>query len=214
VGDPYAVRTEDELREVVGTPLPRVAAKERPVLDELDRRFVAASPLCLLATSDGDGRCDVSPRGDPPGFALVLDDASLVLPERPGNRRADSLRNVLANPHAGLLFLVPGRGDTLRVEGRAGLTRDPALLDRLVARGHRPQLALRVEVQAVFFHCAKAFLRSALWDPATWAPDAVPSRARIAQRLERPEASLAELERHYGAAYAERLYADGAAPGR
>jgi PPOX class probable FMN-dependent enzyme len=200
------ITTEAELRALLGEPLPRVATKERPALDELDRAFLAASPFCLVATSGADGSCDVSPKGDPPGFTLVLDDRTVALPERAGNRRADGYRNILANPHVGLIFLAPGRGDTLRINGRARLVRDPGLLDRMVERGHRPLLALRVEIDEVFFHCAKAFLRSALWDPGTWRPDAVPSRATIASRQERAGEPVAELERYYGAAYAEGLY--------
>jgi predicted pyridoxine 5'-phosphate oxidase superfamily flavin-nucleotide-binding protein len=106
----------------------------------------------------------------------------------------------------GLIYLLPGRNDTLRINGRARLVRDEELLGRMVERGHRPLLALVVEIEQIFFHCAKAFLRAGLWDQATWGPDAVPSRARIAQRLERPDDSLDELERYYGSAYAAGLY--------
>jgi len=200
------VTDEAELRDLVGEPVPRVAEKARPALDELDRRWLAASPLCLLATAAADGSCDVSPRGDPPGSVLVLDDRTLVLPDRPGNRRVDSLGNVLGNPHVGLLFLVPGRGDTLRVNGRAELVRDAPFFDRLVVRGHRPRLALVVHVREVLYHCSKAFLRSAVWEPSSWAPETVPSRARIAQALERRGESLADLEAYYGARYADGLY--------
>lgn len=136
----------------------------------------------------------------------VLDDSTLVVPERPGNRRADGWVNVLSNPHVGLVFVVPGRTDTLRVNGRARLVRDAPFFDDLVVRGHRPLLALVVEVEQVFHHCGKAFLRSQLWDPASWNPDAVPRRAVIARALERPGADLAELDVYYGPAYADRLY--------
>lgn len=200
------VRSQDELAELLGAPLPRVAHKERTRLDEVDRLWIARSPLCLVATSAADGTCDVSPKGDPPGSTLVLDDTTLALPERPGNRRADGFRNVLTNPHVGLLFLVPGRGDTLRVNGTAELVRDAPFLDELTVRGHRPVLALVVHVEQVFSHCAKAFLRSQLWEPASWDPDALPSRAQIAQRHERPGEALEDLERYYGPAYAEGLY--------
>jgi hypothetical protein len=208
------ITTEAELRSLIGEPLPRVATKERPRLDEMHRRFIAGSPMCLLATADAQGRCDVSPRGDPPGFALVVDDVTLALPERPGNRRVDSLRNILENPHVGLLFLVPGRGDTLRLNGTATLDRSPELLDAMVVKGHRPQLAVRVAVEAVFFHCSKAFLRSQLWEPDAWEPTAVPSRPEIAKRLERPDTPLEELERYYGPAYAEALYTTAPAADR
>jgi PPOX class probable FMN-dependent enzyme len=200
------VTTEAQLVELVGDPLPRTVAKDRTRIAPTHRDWLAASPFCLVATCGADGRCDVSPKGDPPGFTLVLGPTTLALPDRPGNRRCDGFRNVLSNPHVGLLYLVPGRGDTLRVNGRARLVRDAAYFDRMVVRGHRPRLALEVEVEQVFFHCAKAFLRAQLWSPQSWAPDAVPSRAVIAQRMERPEDTLEELERYYGPRYAEGLY--------
>ena len=200
------ITSEAELRDLLGTPAPAAVAKERRRLTDLDRQWLAASPLCLVATSAADGTCDVSPKGDPPGSTLVLDDATIALPERPGNRRADGFANILTNPHVGLVFLVPGRGDTLRINGRARLVRDAPFFDAMRVKGHRPLLALVVEVEQVFHHCSKAFLRSHLWQPETWAPDAVPSRARIAQRLERPDTSLEELERYYGPSYADGLY--------
>jgi PPOX class probable FMN-dependent enzyme len=200
------ITTEAELRHVLGEPLPRVAAKDRARLDDLDRQWLAASPFCLVATSAADGSCDVSPKGDPPGFTVVLDDRTIALPERAGNRRADGFRNILTNPHVGLIYLVPGRGDTFRVQGRARLVRDAALLDRMVVRGSRPLLAMVVEIESVFFHCAKAFLRSALWDPATWNPDGLPSRPRIAQVQDRPDEPLEALERYYGEQYSAGLY--------
>src|SRR3954454_14514158 len=188
------VRTREELRAHVGEPLPRVAHKDRPRLEEVDRAWIAASPFCLVATSAADGSCDVSPKGDPPGFTLVLDDATIALPERPGNRRADGLRNILGNPHVGLIYFLPGRGDTLRINGRARLVREAPFLDRMVVKGHRPVLATVVEIDQVFHHCSKAFLRSELWQPQTWQPDAVPRRAVIARTLERPETSVEELD--------------------
>jgi uncharacterized protein len=159
-----------------------------------------------MATAGGDGTCDVSPKGDPAGFVHVLDDRTLVMPERPGNRRADGWVNVLSNPHVGLIFLVPGRTDTLRVNGRARLVSDAPFFDDLVVKGHRPLLALVVEVEQVFHHCGKAFLRSQLWDPESWNPDAIPRRSVIARTLERPDADPEELERYYGPSYAENLY--------
>jgi PPOX class probable FMN-dependent enzyme len=200
------ITTEAELRALLGEPLPKIATKERPALDECDRAWLAASPFCLVATSGAGGSCDVSPKGDPPGFTVVLDDRTIALPERAGNRRADGYRNILANPHVGLIYLLPGRGDTLRINGRARLVRDAGLLDRMVVKGHRPVLALVVDIEEVFFHCAKAFLRSALWDPATWQPDAAPPRPLIAQRQERAGELLADLERYYGEQYAAGLY--------
>lgn len=200
------VTSEDELTALLGTPAPPARAKERTRLHDLDRQWLAASPFCLLATAAADGTCDVSPKGDPPGFALVLDERTIAVPERPGNRRADGFRNILGNPHVGLIFFVPGRGDTLRINGRARLVRDAPFFDDMVVRGHRPVLAVVVEVEQVFHHCSKAFLRSQLWEPGTWAPDAVPPRAQLARTLERPDAALEDLERYYGPSYAEGLY--------
>ncbi|SCL24753.1 hypothetical protein GA0070616_2976 [Micromonospora nigra] len=195
-----------ELRELLGTPTPHVAAKERDRLHERDRQWLAASPFCLVATAASDGTCDVSPKGDPPGFALVLDEHTIALPERPGNRRADGYRNILTNPHVGLIFLIPGRTDTLRINGRARLLRDAPWFDDMVMQGHRPVLALVVEIEQIFSHCAKAFLRAGLWEPETWRPDALPTRARLRKDTESPAESLADLERHYGPEYAKKLY--------
>ena len=200
------IGTREHLREVVGAPKPRAVAKERQRLEQVHRDWLAVSPFCLVATAAADGSCDVSPKGDPAGFALALDDAPVAIPERPGNRRADGYENLLANPHVGLLFVVPGRTDTLRVNGRATLVEDAPFFDRMVVKGHRPLLALVVHVEQVFFHCGKSFLRSELWDPATWDPEALPSRARIAHRYERADQPLDEVERYYSQAYGEGLY--------
>jgi PPOX class probable FMN-dependent enzyme len=201
------ITNEAELVELIGVPLPRVAHKGRPSLHDLDRAWLDASPFCLIATSGADGSCDVSPKGDPPGrLAYVLDDRTIAIAERPGNRRADGYRNILANPHVGLVFLIPGRGDTLRINGRARLISDAPFFDDMVVKGHRPMLALLVEIEEVFHHCAKAFLRSGLWEPETWR-DAVPPRAVIAHELESPERSVAELTAYYGEQYAAKLYA-------
>lgn len=200
------VTSEGQLRAVVGPVLPRAAAKVRPRLHPLQREWIAASPFCLVATSSRDGRCDVSPKGDPAGFVHVLDDATLAVPERPGNRRVDGYLNVLENPHVGLIFVIPGRPDTLRVNGSARVVSDAPWFDDLVVKGHRPILALEVRVQEAFFHCSKALLRGDVWGPDSWQPDAVPSRARIAQALERPDAPIEELEAYYGPGYANNLY--------
>jgi PPOX class probable FMN-dependent enzyme len=200
------VTDETELRELLGEPMPAALAKERTRLHALDREWLAASRFCLLATSGADGSCDVSPKGDPAGFVLVLDDTTIAIPERPGNRRVDGFRNILANPHVGLISFLPGRGDTLRVNGRARLVRDAPFFDRMVVKGHRPVLAVVVDVEQVFSHCSKAFLRSDLWKPETWDPGAVTSRATICKTLERPDAEVADLERYYGEGYASGLY--------
>jgi PPOX class probable FMN-dependent enzyme len=195
-----------ELRELLGEPTARDAGKVRKELDALDRAWLAATPFLLMATSGADGSCDVSPKGDPAGFTLVLDERTIAVPERPGNRRADGFHNILANPHVGLIFVVPGRGDTLRINGRARLVRDADFFDRMTVKGHRPTLAVVVEIDEVFYHCSKAFLRSALWKPETWQPDEAPSRARIAHGQERKGQDLAELEAYYGPGYGQQLY--------
>ncbi|WP_411132830.1 pyridoxamine 5'-phosphate oxidase family protein [Streptomyces sp. C10] len=195
-----------ELRELIGEPNSHAANKTRHRLHELDRQWLARSPFCVIATADTEGRCDASPKGDPAGFTHVLDDTTLVIPDRPGNKRMDGWMNVLGNPHVGLNYLLPGRGDTLRINGRARLLRDAPFFDALIVKGHRPRLALLVEVEEVFYHCSKAFLRSELWKPETWQPDALPSRARIVKGVEAQDRSLEELEQHYGPRYAERLY--------
>ncbi len=200
------ISTIAALEELVGRPTERAANKTRPVLHDLDRRWLAASPFCLIATSSDTGTCDVSPKGDPAGqLAYVLDERTIAIAERPGNRRVDGHRNVISNPQVGLIFLIPGRDDTLRINGRARLVSEASFFDQLVVKGHRPLLALVVEIEEIFHHCAKAFMRSALWRPDTWT-DPLPSRAVIAKTLDAPEESLAELTEYYGPAYAEKLY--------
>ncbi|MFV2113975.1 pyridoxamine 5'-phosphate oxidase family protein [Micromonospora sp. LOL_025] len=200
------ITSHEELRELLGAPMPRALTKERPVLHARDRDWLASSPFCLVATAGVDGSCDVSPKGDPPGFAMVLDERTIAIPERPGNRRADGYRNILDNPHVGLIFLIPGRTDTLRINGRARLVRDAPWFDDMVVKGHRPILAVLVEIEQIFYHCAKAFLRSQLWQPESWQPDTLPSRARLIKEVENPAESLADLERYYGPQYATTIY--------
>lgn len=162
------IREESELRDLLGEPTDIVRAKIADRLNDLTRQFVDRAPFVLLATSSPGGTCDVSPRGDPAGFVRVLDERTLLLPERPGNRLADSLRNILQNPHVGLLFVVPGVGDTLRVNGRAEIVADEELLAQCAVEGRVPRLGLLVEIEEVFTHCSKAFLRAQLWDPARY----------------------------------------------
>lgn len=198
----------DELVALLGEPNARARDKERSALAQIDREWLAATPFCVLATSSASGDCDASPKGDPAGRLVhVIDDRTIALAERPGNRRSDGYRNILENPHVGLNFLIPGRGDTLRINGRARLVSDAPFFDAMVVKGHRPVLAVVVDIDTVFFHCAKAFLRSGLWDPGTWAPDAVDRRAQIARKYEANEMSEAELEEYYRPEnYAKGLY--------
>lgn len=162
------IRNERELREMVREPSAAVADKAIDHVDEVSARFIAASPFFLLASTAADGTCDVSPRGDPPGSVLLLDERTLAFGDRKGNRRLDSLRNILAHPDIGMLFLVPGAGDTLRVNGTARIVTDVPYLPRLAVAGVTPDLAIEVTVKEMFLHCSKAFVRSALWDPSTW----------------------------------------------
>jgi len=171
---------EDALRGLLGEPNDVVRAKIGDRLNDLTRQFVERSPFLCLATSAADGTCDVSPRGDPAGFVRILDDRTLLLPDRPGNRLADSLRNVLENPNVGLLFIVPGVTDTLRVNGRAEIVTEPELLEPCAVEGKVPKLALRIEIEQVYTHCSKAFLRAQLWDPEQYVDRAeLPSPGKL-----------------------------------
>lgn len=201
------VTSEGQLRAVLGQPMPRAVKKEIASLDVHCRAFISISPFVLISSCDAAGRLDVSPKGDPPGFVQVLDERTLAIPDRPGNRRADTFRNVLQNPRVGLLFLIPGKQETLRVSGRAMIVRDLALRERMAVGGKLPALALIVSVEQAFVHCAKCMIRSHLWDQNFW-PDraGLPSHARclvdqakLAQTVEEVQASVDE-------SYKTRLY--------
>jgi PPOX class probable FMN-dependent enzyme len=200
--------SEAEIRAMLGTPSALAVKKQLAALDVHCRNFIARSPFLLLATSDAGGRCDVSPKGDPAGFVLVLDDTHLVVPDRPGNKRLDGVRNILSNPHVGLIFLAPGKDETLRVNGRACVIRDAEILDRMSVDGKRPQLGIGVTVEEVFFHCAKAFRRSGLWQPARW-PDVsdLPGPARVFFDQAKPtDETLEQLAARLEDGYRNKLY--------
>jgi PPOX class probable FMN-dependent enzyme len=181
------ITTLAELRELFGTPSERAVGKELSRLDGYFRRFIARSPFVTLATSGADGRCDVSPKGDEPGFVAVLDDHTLAIPDRPGNKRFDSLQNIMSNPHVGLLFMVPGMDETLRVNGTAELVRDPDLLDQLSVNGKQPMLAIVVHVEEAYFHCGRCSLRAQIWDPEKYIDRTeLPSLARMISDQMRP----------------------------
>ncbi|MFD0559763.1 pyridoxamine 5'-phosphate oxidase family protein [Stackebrandtia endophytica] len=202
-----AVTSADELRSILGEPSDRVKTKERNYLTDVDKKWISASPFLLMSTSDVEGNCDVSPKGDPAGSLAITPDAStLIIPERPGNRRADGFHNILSNPHIGLVFFIPGRGDTLRVNGRATVVREAPYFDDLIVKGHRPILATQVEVQEVFFHCAKAFMRSGLWKPETWNPTAMPPHAQLVKAVQDIPQTLEELTEYYAHGYEKQLY--------
>jgi PPOX class probable FMN-dependent enzyme len=181
---PATITDEAALRDLLGEPAELVVAKVSDRVNDLTRRFIDLSPFVLVSTAAPDGTCDVSPRGDPAGFVQVVDEQTLLIPERPGNRLADSLRNIIRNPHVGLLFLVPGMGDTLRVNGRATIVTDVELLEPLAVEAKTPALGLLVEIEEVFTHCPKAFIRSALWDPERFVSrDELPSSGEIHRSL-------------------------------
>jgi PPOX class probable FMN-dependent enzyme len=198
------IANEAALRDLIGLPTDVVHSKISDSVNELTRQFIERSPFMLLATSSSDGTCDVSPRGDPAGFVHILDERTLLVPERPGNKLADSLRNILANPNVGLLFLIPGVGDTLRVNGRATLTTDGALLDALEVEGKTPKLALLIEVDEVFTHCSKAFIRSDLWNSDRHIErDELPSQGAILRSLN-PDIDPEQYDAERAERYARR----------
>jgi PPOX class probable FMN-dependent enzyme len=204
----HPVMSIAELREVVGIPGELAVRKELSALDSHCRTFIAHAPFVLVGTAGASGRVDVSPRGDGPGFAMVLDAHTVVVPDRPGNKRVDSFQNVLENPHAGLLFVIPGVDETLRVNGRATLVRDSDLLERMSAQGKVPVIALAVHVEEAFLQCAKALRRSQLWKPESW-PDrsVLPSGGQIWLDQTKPSNTTAEeLDCRIEASYATNLY--------
>jgi uncharacterized protein len=162
----HRVRDEAGLRALFPPTHTLAALKSRPTLDQHAKAFIRRAPFLCIGTQDMAGRADVSPRGDPAGFVRILDDRTLAIPDRPGNNRLDTHSNILANPSVGLLFMVPGFDDTLRINGRASLSSDPEILAPMAVNDRTPVLAIVVEVDEVFLHCAKAFRRSRLWDPA------------------------------------------------
>jgi uncharacterized protein len=160
------ITTEAQLRELIGDPAEAVVAKISNRLNPLTRPLIEQCPFICLATSDDKGNCDVSPRGDPAGFVRIVDDQTLLIPERPGNKIADSLRNIIANPHVGIIFIIPGITDTFRVNGRGILTTDPALLEPSTLEGKVPRLGILVSIDEAYTQCSKAFIRSDLWNIA------------------------------------------------
>ena len=178
--DPWQIRDQAGLRALFGEVDGGAARKSIPFLDRHCRGFIGLSPFLCLGTFGADGRADVSPRGDQPGFVQILDDRTLAIPDRPGNNRLDSLTNIVANPQVGMIFLVPGFEDTLRVNGRGRVTKDAGLLAESAVDGKVPKFGVLVAVNETFFHCAKAFRRSRLWDPTTQvARNTMPTLARM-----------------------------------
>ena len=168
MGDPHAIGDLAALRRIVGESIPGLGLKNQNTISDEAREYIERSPFLVLATSDAEGRLDASPKGDEPGFCLIEDERTLVIPDRPGNKLVYGLQNILANPRVGVIFMLPGTPETVRVNGTASLTADPELLARLAARGKPAVLAIRIHVDECFHHCAKAFIRSKLWKPETW----------------------------------------------
>lgn len=201
----HTIDDEERLNELLGEPTELVRGKAHDRLEDLTRPFVERSPFVCLATCDAHGNLDVSPRGDPTGFVRILDDQTLLVPERPGNRLADSLRNILCNPRVGLLFIIPGVSDTFRVNGRATLTTDPALLEPCAVEGKVPKLGILVEIESAFTHCSKAFLRSQLWDPARFVDrSSLPSSGAIHASRRADDFDADKYDEERAARYARR----------
>lgn len=199
------IESEDALRALLGEPQPVVCAKITDRLNAKTRTFIERSPFVLLATSDDAGNCDVSPRGDPAGFVRILDERTLLVPERPGNRLADSLRNILRNPRVGLLFVLPGVGETFRVNGRATLTTDAALLAPSAVAGKPPKLGILVDIESAYTHCPKAFIRSQLWDAATFVDaTALPTSGEILREIQGGDFDAEDYDRKRAERYARR----------
>jgi PPOX class probable FMN-dependent enzyme len=199
------IADEERLRAVIGSPLPLVAAKIAHRLNDLTRQFVERSPFVCVATASPDGGLDVSPRGDPAGFVRIIDEQTLLIPDRPGNRIADTLTNLLADPRIGLLFLVPGVGDTFRVNGTAEITDDPELLAASAVDGKPPKLGILVRVEEAYTQCSKALIRSDLWNPERHIDRSeLPSSGEILKAVADPDLDADEYDRERAARYARR----------
>ncbi|WP_232699534.1 pyridoxamine 5'-phosphate oxidase family protein [Brevibacillus daliensis] len=198
----------EELRSVYGYPGERAVNKVISSLDQHCREFISKSPFLSLATSNSSGHCDVSPRGDKPGFVLVLDDHRLFIPERLGNRRLDSIQNIITNPNVGLLFFIPGLGETLRVNGKAFVCRDPELLEKSAVNGRTPLFGIGVEVEECYAHCAKAFIRSDLWNSDSWlSKDLLPSVPQMyVDHCKIPKVTAEQVAMELNESYKNRLY--------
>jgi PPOX class probable FMN-dependent enzyme len=189
------IETRERLRELSKQPSQRARNKVIDHIDDICRRFIAASPFVMVASRGADGRLDLSPKGDPAGFVTVLDEKTLAIPDRPGNNRLDTFENLLTHPDVGLFFMIPGNGDTLRVSGKGRIVRDAALQGRLAVNGKAPNLVLVVTVEEAFMHCPKCMARSGLWDPEGWPERTnVPSLAEAIVAHATPPETVAEVQ--------------------
>lgn len=201
------VTTTNELSSLIGAPSELVIKKQLSQLDDHMRTFITESPFALLGTVDREGRCDVSPRGDVPSVAKIIDAKTIVLAERPGNRRADSLQNIMETGRVGLLFMIPGQGETLRVNGRACVFRDEDVLATMVVNEKQPVVGIGIEVEECYLQCAKALIRSKLWaDPSDHPKTALPSYAQILIDQTKIDETVESLNEQIEESYAKRLY--------
>lgn len=200
------LQTEAELRALIGEPAALTCAKVSDRLNPMTRKYIERSPFVCFATSDAAGNCDLSPRGDPAGFVRILDDSTLLVPERPGNRLADSLRNILANPRIGLLFVVPGVNDTFRVNGRATVTVDADLLAPCSIEGKVPRLGILVDIEEAYTQCSKAFLRSHLWDPQRFVdPATIPTGGQVHRAIQGEQFDAEQYDEERAERYRRRV---------
>ncbi|MEM7282057.1 MAG: MSMEG_1061 family FMN-dependent PPOX-type flavoprotein [Pseudomonadota bacterium] len=203
----HIIQTETQLEAVIGKPFEQIREKIYTTLDEPMKAFVGRSPLMFLSTLDGQGQPDVSPKGDAPGFVHVDDNGDLLIPDRLGNRLIFGFRNILRDNRVGMIFVVPNLRETLRVKGRAIITKDPELLDRLSAKGKPALLCTRVEIEECFFHCGRAMIRSHLWQPDAWAAGGKSLMLQsIARRYDADEVQTDEIETQIEDAYRDKLY--------
>ncbi len=202
------IQTAEQLSAVIGKPSDFSLRKELQSLDEHMRKFIAHAPFVVLSTHSAAGRCDASPRGDAPGFVQVIDDLTLLIPDRLGNKRVDSYRNILETGRIGLLFLIPGLGETLRINGRAILVTDPEWLTPFTTQGKCPQVAVAVEVEECFLQCAKSIIRSKLWEPHERpTPQTLPCAAEMLNdQVKMPEFDVSKVQTLLDEAYQNRLY--------
>ncbi|MFD1737519.1 pyridoxamine 5'-phosphate oxidase family protein [Bacillus salitolerans] len=202
------ITSEAELREKLGQPSKVAGNKVIHELDQHCKTLINHSPFLVLSTSNMNGKCDASPRGDAPGFVYIVDEKHIIIPERPGNKRIDSISNILSNPHVGILFFIPGMEETLRINGRACIIQDQNWLTKMTANHKVPELGIVIEVEEIFMHCAKAFKRSHLWEPELW-PDItkVPTAPEIlAAHVKKEEMTKEVIQEHLKDSYKNRLY--------
>ena len=202
------IESVEELRAILGEPSEVVQRKTIHYIDEHCRDFISKSSFVVLSTSDDQGFCDASPRGDSPGFVKILNEKTIIIPERPGNKRVDSMRNIVANPNVGLLFFIPGLGETLRINGKAVLIQDEEILKEMAVKGKVPMIGIAVEADECYVHCAKAFMRSGLWQPDSWMDrDELPSAAKmIKAHAQLKDFTVEQLEERLAKGYRDQLY--------